>query len=118
MISGPGKRLPALLLGTALLLVALATTVGSAWAVAAPGARTVHYAGRAVHVPAGFRVIRVAPHSRTCVRLDRRVVYLGGLGDRPASKHLRSRHETALAQASRNSGSNARVMQLGGRLSW
>jgi uncharacterized protein YbjT (DUF2867 family) len=25
-----------------------------------------------------------------------RVVYLGGLGDRPSSKHLRSRHETAL----------------------
>ncbi len=26
-----------------------------------------------------------------------RVVYLGGLGDKPESKHLRSRHETALA---------------------
>jgi uncharacterized protein YbjT (DUF2867 family) len=26
----------------------------------------------------------------------RRVVYLGGLGDQPGSKHLRSRHETAL----------------------
>ena len=26
-----------------------------------------------------------------------RVVYLGGLGDRPQSRHLRSRHETALA---------------------
>ena len=26
-----------------------------------------------------------------------RVIYLGGLGDRPQSKHLRSRHETALA---------------------
>jgi len=26
-----------------------------------------------------------------------RVIYLGGLGDRPGSKHLRSRHETALA---------------------
>ena len=25
-----------------------------------------------------------------------RVVYLGGLGDEPGSKHLRSRHETAL----------------------
>ena len=25
-----------------------------------------------------------------------RVIYLGGLGDRPHSKHLRSRHETAL----------------------
>jgi uncharacterized protein YbjT (DUF2867 family) len=28
-----------------------------------------------------------------------RVVYLGGLGDRPQSKHLRSRHQTALALA-------------------
>ena len=26
-----------------------------------------------------------------------RVVYLGGLGDKPGSKHLRSRHQTALA---------------------
>src|SRR5947199_278613 len=26
-----------------------------------------------------------------------RVIYLGGLGDRPQSQHLRSRHETALA---------------------
>ncbi len=78
MTPGPGKRLPArLLIGAALLLVALASAVGSASA-AAPGARTVHYAGRAVHVPAGFKVVRVAPHSRTCVRLDRRVVYLGG----------------------------------------
>ena len=29
-----------------------------------------------------------------------RVVYLGGLGDRPQSRHLRSRHETALILAS------------------
>ena len=28
-----------------------------------------------------------------------RVIYLGGLGDRPESKHLRSRHQTALALA-------------------
>lgn len=28
-----------------------------------------------------------------------RVLYLGGLGDRPQSTHLRSRHETALALA-------------------
>jgi hypothetical protein len=77
MTPGHGKRLPArLLIGAALLLVALASTVGSAWA-ATPGARTVHYAGHAVKVPAGFEVVRVAPHSRTCVRLDRRVVYLG-----------------------------------------
>jgi uncharacterized protein YbjT (DUF2867 family) len=28
-----------------------------------------------------------------------RIIYLGGLGDRPQSKHLRSRHETAVALA-------------------
>lgn len=83
MTPGPGKRLPArLLLGAALLLVALASAVGSAAAAtdaaSASGGRTVHYAGHAVRVPAGFEVVRVAPHSRTCVRLDRRVVYLGG----------------------------------------
>jgi hypothetical protein len=76
VISGPGKRLPArLLLGIALLLAAFAATLGDAQA--SPGPRTVHFAGRAVHVPAGFGVVRVAPGSRTCVRLDRRVVYLG-----------------------------------------
>jgi uncharacterized protein YbjT (DUF2867 family) len=29
----------------------------------------------------------------------RQIIYLGGLGDRPESKHLRSRHETAVALA-------------------
>jgi hypothetical protein len=78
VISGHGKRLPArLLLGALLLLAACAAAVGAARADAAGGARTVHFAGRAVHVPADFGVVRVAPGSRTCVRLDRRVVYLG-----------------------------------------
>ena len=79
MISGPGKSLAARpLLGALLLLVALAAALGTARADAAPGARSVHFDGRTVHVPAGYRVIRIAPHSRACVRLDRRVVYLGG----------------------------------------
>ncbi len=80
MITGHGKRLHAhFLLGALLLLLAFAAAVGSARAAGGqPGARTVHFKGRAVHVPAGYRVVRVAPHSRTCVRLDRRVVYLGG----------------------------------------
>lgn len=72
MISGPGKRL------SALLLVALATMVGAAWAPAGAGARTVHYAGQTVKVPAGYEVVRVKPGSTTCTRLDRKVVYLGG----------------------------------------
>jgi hypothetical protein len=86
VISGPGKRLRAdFLLGALLLLAALAAALGAARAEAAGGgdgrpaqSRTVDYAGRAVHVPRGYRVVRVGAHSRTCVRLDRRVVYLGG----------------------------------------
>ncbi|MBS1860872.1 MAG: DUF1906 domain-containing protein [Actinobacteria bacterium] len=78
MISGPGKRLPAhLLLGAFLLIAALAAAADSARAEAAR-ARTVHFGGRAVQVPPGYRVVRVAPGSHACVRLDRRVVYLGG----------------------------------------
>jgi hypothetical protein len=78
VISGPGKRLRAnFLLGALLLLTALAVALSAARAEAA-GGRSVHFAGRAVHVPQGYRVVRVEEHSRTCVRLDRRVVYLGG----------------------------------------
>jgi hypothetical protein len=88
VIFGPGKSSAARHLpGALLLLVALAALLGPAGAGAAAPAprstapatapRTVDFAGRAVHVPAGYRVIRVAPRSRACVRLDRRAVYLG-----------------------------------------
>ena len=78
MISGPGKLPRAhFLLGAFLLLAALAATLGPGRAQAAEG-HSVRFEGRAVHVPQGYRVIRVREHSRTCVRLDRRVVYLGG----------------------------------------
>jgi hypothetical protein len=78
VISGPGKLLRArFLLGALVLLTALAVAVGPASAGAASG-RSVHFEGRAVHVPEGYEVVRVGAHSRTCVRLDRRVVYLGG----------------------------------------
>jgi hypothetical protein len=78
VISGPGKLLRArFLLGALMLLAAFAAALGAARADAA-GGRNVHFEGRAVHVPQGYRVVRVGAHSRTCVRLDRRVVYLGG----------------------------------------
>jgi hypothetical protein len=77
VITGHGKRLPARLLLGALLLLAFAAAAGPARSEAASAPRTVHFAGRAVQVPNGYTVVRVAPGSRTCVRLDRRVVYLG-----------------------------------------
>jgi hypothetical protein len=78
VISGPGKLLRArFVLGALMLLAALAAALGGARAEAA-GGRSVHFEGRAVHVPLGYRVVRVGANSRTCVRLDRRVVYLGG----------------------------------------
>jgi hypothetical protein len=78
VISGPGK-LPCarFLLGAILLLAALVAALGPARAEAA-GGRSVHFEGRAVHVPQGYEVVRIGAHSKTCVRLDRRVVYLGG----------------------------------------
>jgi Domain of unknown function (DUF1906) len=78
VITGHGKSLPARLLSVALLaLVAAAAMLGAARAEAAAGPRHVHFDGRAVAVPAGFAVERIAPGSRRCARLDRRVVYLG-----------------------------------------
>jgi hypothetical protein len=88
VITGPGKRLHArLLVGALIVLGVLAAGVGVAAGAAGPtpraasggGApRTVHFGGRAVDVPAGYRVVRIAADPRACVRLDRRVVYLGG----------------------------------------
>jgi Domain of unknown function (DUF1906) len=43
-------------------------------------ARTVDFNGRAVAVPRGWPVHRLAEHPRLCVRLDRRAVYLGSPG--------------------------------------
>jgi Domain of unknown function (DUF1906) len=62
------SSLPVLLL--ALLFVLPLSTAG-----AAP--RTVHFDGRAVRVPHGWPVFRLADDPRMCVRLDRRAVYLG-----------------------------------------
>jgi Domain of unknown function (DUF1906) len=61
------------------LLVAmlLALGGGGSAATAADGARTVHFQGEQVRVPAGWPVIRLAERPRACVRLDRKAVYLG-----------------------------------------
>jgi len=44
---------------------------------ASAGAKTVQFQGERVAVPAGWPVIDLAKQPRTCVRLDRKAVYLG-----------------------------------------
>jgi glycoside hydrolase-like protein len=44
---------------------------------ASASAKTVHFRGDEVRVPTGWPVIRLAERPQTCVRLDRRAVYLG-----------------------------------------
>ncbi|HWO47705.1 MAG TPA: hypothetical protein VNM41_06545, partial [Solirubrobacterales bacterium] len=56
--------------------MALVLAVGVSLTASA-SAGTVHFDGRAVRVPAGWKVIRLAEQPRLCVRLDRRAVYLG-----------------------------------------
>jgi hypothetical protein len=119
VITGHGKRLPAhFLLGALLLLVAFAAAVGSARAAdgGAAGGRTVHFGGRAVHVPQGYRVMRVAPGSRTCVRLDRRVVYLGAPSKEqrcPAGSILGKRRAIVVAPHRRRAPADGRSAALG-----
>lgn len=57
-------------IGLCLLALALLVPAGA-------GAKTVQFRGEAVTVPAGWQVIRLAEKPRTCVRMDRKVVYLG-----------------------------------------
>jgi Domain of unknown function (DUF1906) len=66
------------LLRGVLLLLGLVGVLGLPAASApAAGERIVHFDGRAVQVPLGWSVYRLAAHPRMCVRLDRRAVYLG-----------------------------------------
>jgi len=59
----------------ALCLLALAAILP-----AGAGAKTIHFGGEEVAVPAGWPVYRLAERPRMCVRLDRRAVYLGRPG--------------------------------------
>lgn len=47
---------------------------------ASAGAETIHFRGEVVRVPAGWPVVRLAERPHTCVRLDRKAVYLGTPG--------------------------------------
>jgi hypothetical protein len=63
-----------------LLRAAVAVLAASALLAAPAAARTVHFQGRSVAVPADWPVYRLADHPRMCVRMDRRAVYLGTPG--------------------------------------
>jgi glycoside hydrolase-like protein len=56
------------------VLLALAATPAAA--------KTIHFRGQAVDVPAGWPVYKLAENPRMCVRMDRRAVYLGRPGAR------------------------------------
>jgi len=62
---------------TTLALAAVWVGLAAAGAAAQPQSRTVEFEGEEVRVPAAWPVIRLAKQPRTCVRLDRRAVYLG-----------------------------------------
>jgi hypothetical protein len=68
-------RHPTRLLPLALLPVLAFLMVGGQLGSAA--AQAISFEGRGVEVPEGWRVVRLAEHPQVCVRLDRRVVYLG-----------------------------------------
>lgn len=59
----------------ALCLLALAALLP-----ASAAAKTIHFRGEKVGVPAGWPVYRLANRPHMCVRLDRRAVYLGAPG--------------------------------------
>lgn len=59
---------------TLMLLLATALALPAA---ASGETRTLHFKGETVEAPASWPVIRLAERPRTCVRLDRRAVYLG-----------------------------------------
>lgn len=67
-----GKPTRAILVALFALLAGLVPA-----AIASTGARVLHYRGRTIVVPAGWRVYDLARHPSMCVRLDRRAVYLG-----------------------------------------
>jgi hypothetical protein len=68
------SQLPAGILG----LVALGAFVALAlFGPGEAGARTVQFAGGQVEAPLGWPVYRLSEHPGMCVRMDRRVVYLG-----------------------------------------
>ena len=103
--------------------LALASTIALTWSAApAPAAsrvqlKTIRYHGYAVRVPVSWPVIDLAREPRTCVRFDRRVVYLGAPGSQqqcPAHAAGRPRAillEPAGASAAASGSGRVRVVR-------
>jgi Rv2525c-like, glycoside hydrolase-like domain len=82
-----------------LLRAAMAAAAALAVLAAPAAARTVHFDGRQVHVPAGWPVYRLAAHPQICVRLDRRAVYLGAPGpSQRCPSHVLGRRRAILVE--------------------
>jgi hypothetical protein len=73
------KPPPKVALAALALVLAWQGSAGAANSFAQP-IRVVHFRGETVRAPASWPVIRLAERPRTCVRLDRRAVYLGRPG--------------------------------------
>jgi Domain of unknown function (DUF1906) len=63
--------------GWGLLAALLAVSLGLGALASAAAAKTLHFSGKTVRVPASWPVYRLSQHPGMCVRLDRRAVYLG-----------------------------------------
>ena len=73
------RRLVPCILALVAVLPASASAL-SVPAVASGETRTLHFGGETIEAPASWPVIRLAEHPATCVRMDRRIVYLGTPG--------------------------------------
>jgi Domain of unknown function (DUF1906) len=60
-----------------LLLLTLVALVATPAPMAGAATRAIHFDGNTVQVPQGWPIHRLDRHPRTCVRMDRRAVYLG-----------------------------------------
>ncbi len=91
-------------LGVAMLLAA-----GASPALAGGARRVVRFEGHDLHVPRSWRVFNLARARRTCVRFNRRALYLGiPGGDQNCPAHSVGRTGAALVEPSRAAAASAR----------
>jgi Domain of unknown function (DUF1906) len=91
--------------------VALCLLVLAALLPASAGAKTIHFRGEKVGVPAGWPVYRLAERPHMCVRLDRKAVYLGkpGSAQRCPASAIGRRRAILLDPGARDRAAHARA---------